>query len=123
VEKFNKALMNYLRGSKSLKDAMKGAVTVALIDDGVDLEHLRTTDYISGGWYPDRRAPDRGRMNAWYISEKKHGTEMAKLIQLVWPYLNLYVAKLDTGRRVYKSVAASAAEVSVMQIRTTSWQK
>ena len=114
INTFRKALVDYFAQSKKLKAAMNGAVKVAIIDDGVDLVDLGTTEYITGGWYPDRRAPDRGHMNAWYISEKKHGTEMARLIQLVWPFLNLYIAKLDTRRRVYKSVAASAAEVSVM---------
>jgi hypothetical protein len=103
--------MTDLAKTKGLTSAMNGVIKVAIIDDGVDLEDLTTTKYITGGWYPDRRAPDRRLMNAWYISEKKHGTEMAKLIQLVWPFLNLYIAKLDTTRRVYKSVAASAAEV------------
>lgn len=111
MNKFRKSLSQKLAKSEKL-DAMNGAVTIAIVDDGVDLEQLKTAAYVTGGWYPDRKEPDRGNMNSWYISEKKHGTEMAKLIQLIWPYLNLYVAKLDTGRRAYETVAASAAEVS-----------
>lgn len=107
---FSRALSTQL-GTEKVQ-SMNGAVRVAIIDDGVDLEHLATTEYITGGWYPDRRAPDRGDMNVWYLSETHHGTQMAKLIQMVWPYLNLYVAKLDTSRRVYNSVAESAAVVS-----------
>lgn len=89
---------------------------MAIIDDGVDLEALQTVDYIAGGWHPDRKAPDRRAMNAWYFSEKNHGTEMAKLVQLVCPFASLYFAKLDTRRLVYKSVAESAAKVRPPQL-------
>ncbi|KAJ8127354.1 hypothetical protein O1611_g6283 [Lasiodiplodia mahajangana] len=122
ITAFRKALMKSIgksgkQSENKIKSSMNRAVKVAIIDDGVDLADLSTTEYVTEGWYPDRRAPDRGHMNAWYISEKKHGTEMAKLIQLVWPFLNLYVAKLDTKMRVYKSVAASAAEAVEQAIK------
>jgi hypothetical protein len=89
---------------------MQGVIKVAIIDDGVDLDGLVNADHVTG-WCPYSKTPDRGLVNAWYISDKKHGTEMARLIQLVWPQLSLFMAKLDTTRRVHKTVAASAAEV------------
>ncbi len=98
--------------AKDQRKSLKGIVRVAIIDDGVNLESLEAPEYVIGGWHPDHKAPVRGDMNAWYSSEKTHGTEMAKLVQRVWPYVSLYIAKLDTTRRVYKSVAESAAEVS-----------
>ncbi|KAF3904384.1 hypothetical protein ABW21_db0201646 [Orbilia brochopaga] len=95
---------------RNQRDKIKGQVKVAIIDDGVDLGDLQAPQYVGGGWHPDKKAPDRRTMNAWYYSEKKHGTEMAKLIQLVCPFVSLYVAKLDTRRLVYTSVAESAAK-------------
>ncbi|KAK6355547.1 hypothetical protein TWF696_004646 [Orbilia brochopaga] len=96
--------------SAKQREEIKGKIVVAIIDDGVDLEDLQAPQYVAGGWHPDKKAPDRRTMNAWYYSEKKHGTEMAKLIQLICPFVSLYVAKLDTRRLVYKSVAESAAK-------------
>ncbi|KAL2265880.1 hypothetical protein VTJ83DRAFT_6980 [Remersonia thermophila] len=107
VAVFKKALRNKL--SLQQRKSMNGVVKVAIIDDGVDLEDLDTTDYIVGGWHADRKAPDHRHMNAWYFSEEKHGTEMARLVQRVWPYTSLYIAKIETRRRVFQSVAESAA--------------
>jgi hypothetical protein len=90
---------------------MKNRIKVALIDDGVTLEDLGSTKSIQDGWFPDKPSPEHRSMNTWYISEKGHGTEMAKLIQQVCPFVSFYVAKLDTQKLVYKSVAASAVEV------------
>lgn len=90
---------------------MNGAVKVAIIDNGVRLEDLSTSEYIYG-CFTDRSTPERGFVDAWYFADQSHGTEMARLVQLVWPRLNLYIAKLDTKTRVHKTIAASAAEVS-----------
>ena len=94
---------------------MNGAVKVAIIDNGVRLEELGTSDYITG-CSTNRSTPERGSVDAWYLADDIHGTEMARIVQLVWPRLNLYIAKLDTKRLVHKTVAASAAEVSASKL-------
>lgn len=116
VKTFNNALND--KTERHLKDAMKDVITVAILDDGVDLEELGTTEYLKPGWVPVRQPLTKDFLNAWYESEDSHGTEMAKIIQLVWPRLSLYVAKLDTNKRVYKSTAASAAVVSTLELDT-----
>jgi hypothetical protein len=90
---------------------MNDAVKVAIIDNGVKLEELSTSEYTTG-CSTDRSTPKRGSVDAWYFADQSHGTEMARLVQLVWPRLNLYIAKLDTKKRTHKTIAASAAEVS-----------
>jgi hypothetical protein len=94
---------------------MYGAVKVAIIDNGVTLEELSTSEYMTG-CSTDRSTPERGSVDAWYSADQSHGTEMARLVHLIWPRLNLYIVKLDTKLRVHKTIAASAAEVSASKL-------
>jgi hypothetical protein len=48
---------------------MHGVVKIALIDDGVDLEDLETTEFIVGGWHADRKGQHK-QIVTWYQSEK-----------------------------------------------------
>jgi len=93
-------------------------VTVALIDDGVDIEKLGSSNFFRGGWHPEKPTPEHGYGNAWTISEDGHGTEMVGLIQRVCPFVRFYVCKLDTHKRVYDNVAKSAVEVSKKRVES-----
>lgn len=97
-------------GATSLK-MVADMVTVAIIDDGVDLEDLQMPRYIKGGWYTDGKEPGHRNMNTWYVSDQKHGTEMARLVQRLCPFVSLYIGKLDTRKVKFPSIAESAAEV------------
>jgi hypothetical protein len=87
-------------------------IKVGLIDDGVDIADLPLTKFTQHGWFADKPLPEHRSMNTWYSSYRGHGTEMAKIIYHICPFVTFYVAKLDIEKRKYDSVAESAPEVS-----------
>jgi hypothetical protein len=88
-------------------------VKVALIDDGVDANHLHLRENIKGGvTYCTSSRGKRNVTNSYYASSTGHGTLMAALICFVCPDVQLYVAKLDDQQASDGSFTArSAADV------------
>jgi hypothetical protein len=76
-------------------------VTVALIDDGVDICEKAFRDRIihgkSLGYYWDGDQGDQ-RAKQWYVSETGHGTVMAHMILRVCPMAKIYPIKLDIAK-------------------------
>lgn len=85
-------------------------VTIALIDDGIDLCEKAFRDKIihgkSLGYYWDETQQDQ-RAKQWYVSETGHGTVMAHMILRVCPMAKIYPIKLDIG----KDPATGAARI------------
>lgn len=76
-------------------------VTIALIDDGVDLCEKAFRDRIIHGkslsYYWDGDQRDQ-RAKQWYVSETGHGTVMAHMILRVCPMAKIYPIKLDISK-------------------------
>lgn len=89
-------------------------VSIALIDDGVDINEQSLHSKIIGGRSFYQRDKLQNLSKPYYVTSSGHGTVMASLICRVCPTARLYVIKLDeytneTGRRVF--TARSAAKV------------
>lgn len=94
-------------------------VTVALIDDGVNLMHQALTKKIENGrsfavsYDP---AGLEGYREPYHASTTGHGTCMAYMISRVCPLVKMFICKLDVIRRAEGGKASftakSAAEVS-----------
>ena len=104
VDAFRKVLL------RAAKPDKMNTILVGVIDDGVNLDDFSAGNRFQG-WQPGVVPPPHKRGNAWYYSHTGHGTEMAKIIQHVCPYANLFIGKLDTKAGSSGSVAASAAKV------------
>ncbi|KAL7785167.1 hypothetical protein V8C37DRAFT_420236 [Trichoderma ceciliae] len=85
------------------------SVKVALIDDGVTPGQLNPPGALKDGW-PLPGTRKLGSSRPFYSSEKGHGTKMARLIQMMCPFVSLYVAKVDIYKDNDSSVATSAAK-------------
>lgn len=86
-------------------------IKICLIDDGVTPGELNSPNSLKDGW-PLPSTRKRNASKPYYCSEKGHGTKMARLIQMMCPYVWIYVAKVDMHRNEDSSIATSAAEVS-----------
>ena len=92
-------------------------ITVALIDDGIDMDDtILQPDTIVGGRSFCSRDTEQNLIQPYYVSSAGHGTAMASLICRVCPKVRLYVLKLDEygsepGRR--QITAKSAAKVLI----------
>jgi hypothetical protein len=94
-------------------------ITVALIDDGIDIKDISLQSRIVGGRsFCHRsfchRSMEQNLNQPYYVSSGGHGTAMAGLICRVCPGVRLYVLKLDeyvieAGKR--QITAESAAKV------------
>ncbi|KAF4467897.1 subtilisin [Fusarium albosuccineum] len=83
-------------------------IKVALLDDGVTPGELSKPSALKDGWpLPSTRS--RHISKPYYNSENGHGTKMARLIQMMCPFVSIYVAKVDIHKENDSSVAASAA--------------
>lgn len=92
-------------------------IKVAIIDDGVTPGRLSRPSALKDGWpFPGPRRTEN-RSKPYYHSEKGHGTKMARLIQMMCPYVSFYVAKVDMHRENNASVASSAAQVSLITLK------
>ena len=70
-----------------LKTNEKPLVKIALLDDGVKLDHLRGTDHFGISFWPNDQP--------YFAGECIHGSAMADCIKKVCPKAELYVAQLD----------------------------
>ncbi|PMD53230.1 uncharacterized protein K444DRAFT_479844, partial [Hyaloscypha bicolor E] len=68
-------------------------VRVAVIDDGVNANESSLYERVAHNGWP-RQHPTSSQ-SPWYQSFSGHGTEIAKLICSVCPFVKLYIAKLD----------------------------
>ena len=77
-------------------DSSLNPVTVALIDDGVDIGHtdLRGDKFLGKSFDPF--GEDSWRINPFWVSAVGHGTLMARLIRHICPSAVIYVIKLET---------------------------
>ncbi len=89
-------------------------ITIALIDDGVDISEQSLQAKIIGGRSFCQRDNSQNLTKPYYVRSGGHGTIMASLICRVCPSAHLYVVKLDehmsenTKRQI---TAKSAAKV------------
>ncbi|KAI9793750.1 MAG: hypothetical protein M1833_000696 [Piccolia ochrophora] len=105
-------------------------ITIALIDDGVDINELSLHDKIVGGRSFSQR---KGFLNAsrpYYVTNGGHGTVMGSLICRVCPRAKLFILKLDeyisdqSRRQITASSAAKAVRAAIerkVHIISMSW--
>ncbi|KAF7920648.1 hypothetical protein BELL_1448g00020 [Botrytis elliptica] len=113
------------------QEALKQPVEIALIDDGVDVLQSRLRGKISDGKSFDYGDKGANRIRSHWISERGHGTVMAKNIVRICPMAKIYVIKLETHfdhkeqkARIGARSAAEAIDAAVdrkVQIISMSW--
>jgi hypothetical protein len=89
-------------------------VTIALIDDGVDINEQSLQAKIIGGKSFCQRDTFQNLSKPYYVTSGGHGTVMASLICRVCPKAQLYVVKLDEHMSEHSTrqiTAKSAAKV------------
>ncbi|KAF4546015.1 uncharacterized protein LTHEOB_4667 [Lasiodiplodia theobromae] len=88
-------------------------ITVALIDDGFDINEQSVVDKVVGG----RSFRNQNNLNApYWATSGFHGTVMASLICRVCPKVQLYVLRLDehsAGEQGKRQITAKSAEKAV----------
>lgn len=94
--------------------ALEEPITVALIDDGIDINDISLQSRIVGGRSFCHRNMEQNLNQPYYVSSGGHGTAMASLICRICPSVRLYVLKLneyviEAGKR--QITAESAAKV------------
>lgn len=100
-----------------------GPITVALIDDGVDLLEACPDKSVSltGRSFHPKPYPSDDYL-PWYFSSGGHGTAMAKEIQRIFPRANLRILKLqDTGHPTSKKRRITMK--SAAQVRSPRWSQ
>jgi hypothetical protein len=70
-------------------------VTIALIDDGIDINEQSLSARIIGGRCFCQRDTFQNLSKPYYVTSGGHGTVMASLICRVCPKAQLYIVKLD----------------------------
>lgn len=70
-------------------------ITIALIDDGVDINEQSLNAKIIGGRSFCQREKFQNLSKPYYVTSGGHGTVMVSLICRVCPRAQLYVIKLD----------------------------
>jgi hypothetical protein len=88
---------------------LREEVTIALIDDGVDINEQSLDAKIIGGRSYCQR--DKFLSSPHYVSNGGHGTLMATLICRVCPKAQLYVVKLDEhmSEKMKRQISARSA--------------
>jgi hypothetical protein len=100
------------------RDDLKEPITVAVIDDGIDLTLPALRGKIFSGTSFDHDGPDENRPVPYYISQDGHGSIMATSVCRVCPVAKLHIYKLEThtigeaGTQTTQMTARSAALVS-----------
>ncbi|KAH8805997.1 hypothetical protein F5884DRAFT_801362 [Xylogone sp. PMI_703] len=89
-------------------------ITVALIDDGIDIDDIGLQRKIVGGRSFCHRDMEQNLSQPYYVSSGGHGTAMASLICRVCPNVRLYVLKLneygiEPGKRQITAESAAKA--------------
>lgn len=91
-------------------------VTIALIDDGVDVNEPFLHAKIIGGRSFCQRDRFQNLSMPYYVTSGGHGTVMASLICRVCPNAQLYVLKLDEymGDNQKRQITAKSAEKVIL---------
>ncbi|RYP17551.1 hypothetical protein DL765_004440 [Monosporascus sp. GIB2] len=109
---------------------LKHPVTVAIIDDGVDINDQTIQSKIIGGRSFCHRDEEQNLNQPYYVSGGGHGTAMAGLICKVCPNVRLYILRLDEyfiepgKRHITAKSAAKAVRAAVekkVDIISMSW--
>lgn len=95
-------------------------VEIALIDDGVDVLQSRLRGKISDGKSFDYGDKGANRIRSHWISERGHGTVMAKNIVRICPMAKIYVIKLETHFD-HKEQKARIGTRSAAEVRSTMY--
>ncbi|TGO35166.1 hypothetical protein BHYA_0168g00220 [Botrytis hyacinthi] len=113
------------------QEALMQPVELALIDDGVDVLQSRLRGKISDGKSFDYGEKGANRIRSHWISERGHGTVMAKNMVRICPMAKIYMIKLETQFdhkeqkvRIGTRSAAEAIDAAVdrkVQIISMSW--
>ncbi|KAI0382948.1 hypothetical protein F5Y04DRAFT_251481 [Hypomontagnella monticulosa] len=110
--------------------ALKHPVTVAIIDDGVDINDQTIQSKVIGGRSFCHRDEEQNLNQPYYVSGGGHGTAMAGLICKVCPNVRLYILRLDEyfiepgKRQITAKSAARAVRAAVekkVDIISMSW--
>ncbi|KAI0902147.1 hypothetical protein F4806DRAFT_445844 [Annulohypoxylon nitens] len=109
---------------------LKHPITVAVIDDGVDINDHSIQSRIIGGRSFCHRNEEQNLSQPYYVSGGGHGTKMAILCAKVCPSVNLYILRLDeypteSGRRHITARSAARAVLTAIEqevdIISMSW--
>ncbi|KUI69258.1 Major intracellular serine protease [Cytospora mali] len=106
-----------------------GPITVALIDDGIEVMGVKLDDYVSlTGRSFHRKPSDQDVYVPWYLSSGGHGTVMASQVHRICPRAHLSVLKLEanyqerSGKRriTFKSAAQAIREATRRKVHIIS---
>ncbi|PMD28807.1 hypothetical protein L207DRAFT_642096 [Hyaloscypha variabilis F] len=109
---------------------LREEITIALIDDGVDINEQSLHAKIIGGRSFCQRDKFQNLSKPYYVTSGGHGTVMASLICRVCPKAQLYVVKLDEymsenmKRQITAQSAAKAVRAAIdrkVHIISMSW--
>ncbi|KAK9783757.1 putative Peptidase S8/S53 domain-containing protein [Seiridium cardinale] len=114
MERFAEFLQNAERNADP-QVTLKYPVTVALIDDGVDINDQTIQCKVIGGRSFCHRDKEENLNQPYYVSRGGHGTAMASYICKICPNVRLYILRLDeypteSGKR---HITAASAEKAV----------
>ncbi|KAG9237404.1 hypothetical protein BJ875DRAFT_453856 [Amylocarpus encephaloides] len=135
MDEFREMIQNVWSWSMKQKlqqqNDLQKPVEIALIDDGIDVLQPRLRGKISDGKSFDFGDKGANRIRSHWISERGHGTVMAKNIARICPMAKIYVIKLETHfdhkeqkSRIGARSAADAIDAAVdrkVQIISMSW--
>lgn len=95
-------------------------VKVALIDDGVDAHLEQFKGFIHPRGWPQGEPTCSDY--PFYHSATGHGTEMARLIQMICPHALLYIAKLGawTDKERIERLGEGSTAANARQVRNRS---
>ncbi|KAG8169744.1 hypothetical protein KVR01_000489 [Diaporthe batatas] len=109
---------------------VKDPITIAIIDDGVDINDPNLHSRIQGGSSFCRRDEKQNLNNPYYVSPGGHGTAMARLICKICPNVKLHILRLDEfdngqGKRTITAASAAKAVLAAVEekvdIISMSW--
>ncbi|KAI1213091.1 uncharacterized protein F4807DRAFT_471577 [Annulohypoxylon truncatum] len=109
---------------------LKHPITIAVIDDGVDINDQSIQSRIIGGRSFCHRDEEQNLNQPYYVSGGGHGTAMARLAAKVCPNVRLYILRLDEyfiepGRRQITAKSAAKAVCAAVEkkvdIISMSW--
>ncbi|KAL8349788.1 hypothetical protein RB598_005242 [Gaeumannomyces tritici] len=93
MDKFTDEMQNIKVPEK--RTARIDDITIALIDDGVNLEADSLRGKVMGGDTFDSGFPYENGPSPYHVSRKGHGTVMADMICRIFPLAKLYILKLE----------------------------
>ncbi|KAH7386417.1 hypothetical protein BKA64DRAFT_711643 [Cadophora sp. MPI-SDFR-AT-0126] len=121
---------DFIQNVDTPRDLPVEPITIALIDDGVDINEQSLHAKIIGGRSFCQRDTHQNLSKPYYVTSGGHGTVMASLICRVFPKAQLYVVKLDEHisenmkRQITAKSAAKAVRAAVdkkVHIISMSW--